>query len=706
MSETAGLIVAPPLADFVAQELAPASGIPAAEIWSVLDRLVVEFAEQNSALLKERDRLQTQITAWLTQHPGQREPLGLEDYLTEIGYLRPEVPAVLETTTVDPEIGQIAGPQLVVPATNARYALNAANARWGSLYDAVYGTDVLGSPPPAGPYDPIRGTAVVAWVRDFLDASVPLHGMSYRDVVTLASVDGALVATDTSGWQTGLTDPTAFVGVGRTGSSFLLTHHGLGIDVIVDRDSPVGANDPAGISDVLLESAVSTIVDLEDSVSTVTAADKVTAYRTWLGLMTGSLTAIVTKGTTFTRTLTPDRVVTGPDGDLLVKARALLLVRNVGLHLSTDSVRTRNGDPIPEGLLDTVITVVAGIVDLRVHQRNSATGSIYIVKPKLHGPDEVEFVVRTMDRVEVLLALPEGTIRFGLMDEDVRTAVNLAACVAAGRRRIAFINTGFLDRTGDEIHTFMAAGPVVGKAAMRRETWILAYEDRNVDLGLAAGFPGRAQIGKGMWAAPQRMADMLDQKIVHPRAGASCAWVPSPTAATLHAVHYHRVNVAERQREIAAGGERAPRGDLLVVPLATELTPTEIDSEVDNAAQGILGYVVRWVMQGVGCSTVPDIHGVGLMEDRATLRISAQLLANWRLHGVIDDAGIDSALSRMADVVDAQNAADPGYMPIGQDPQAPAMVAARRLINEGVQESSGYTEPVLTQVRRTVLQSP
>ena len=704
-----GLQVDQRLAAFVEDELTPAAGIDNDRFWQGLAQLLVDFGPANADLLAERQRLQAAFDSWVAMQDSQTlaDVAAQAEFLTSIGYLEPEPAAVqIRTTGCDPEIALIAGPQLVVPATNARYALNAANARWGSLYDALYGTDALGTAPTTGEYDAARGNAVISVARDLLDRYLPLERGSHHDSRRYFVLDQQLAIELHDGIVSSLVDQDQFVGYRGQHSepdAIVLRHHGLLIEICFDATSSVAASDPAGISDVILEAAITAIVDLEDSVATVDAEDKVQAYRTWLGLMQTNLQAPVPgRGI---RHLESDRVIYAADGtELVLPGRAVLLVRNVGLHMYTDSVLDTHGNPIPEGILDALVTVTAGVVDLRSHQqlRNSRTGSIYIVKPKLHGPAEVRHAVAILAASERIVGLPDGTVKVGIMDEERRTSANLAACIDAAGDRVAFINTGFLDRTGDEIRTWMAAGAVLGKEAMRTSPWMLTYEDRNVDLGLAAGFPGRAQIGKGMWAAPDRMADMLERKVSHPQAGASCAWVPSPTAATLHALHYHDVDVRQRQLELAASAARRRRTELLQPPLASELDDALVQQELDNAAQGILGYVVRWVMQGVGCSKVPDINDIGLMEDRATLRISSQLLANWRLHGLLTDARIDESFQRMSQIVDEQNAGDPDYIPIAGSMTAPAMVAALRLVREGADEPAGYTERVLTQVRRSV----
>ncbi|MGH9086844.1 MAG: malate synthase G [Acidimicrobiales bacterium] len=713
-----GLGVDPVLHRFVREEALPGTGIDEQAFWDGFARVLTELGPRNAELLAARDRLQAAIDGWHLEHGGEiPDPAAYRAFLEEIGYLVPPGdPFAITTSGVDAEIAELSGPQLVVPVTNSRYALNAANARWGSLYDALYGTDALGSRPPAGPYDAGRGAAVIAWCRSFLDEVLPLERGSHANVTGYRTTDGALVAdlaggalvADGPDGPVGLADPSAFVGFqGKADhpSALFLRHHGLHVELVVDRERPVGRDDLAGVADVVIESAITTIVDCEDSVACVDADDKVDAYRNWLGLMKGDLTAEVDKGEgTFTRRLEEDRTITVSDGtERVLAGRALMLVRNVGIHMMTDAVVDASGRPVPEGLVDAMVTVLCALHDVQrgATAGSSRHGSIYVVKPKLHGPAEVAYVDATFSLVESLLGLPAHTVKIGLMDEERRTTVNLAECIRAAQARIAFINTGFLDRTGDEIHTSMRAGPVVRKADMRKERWFQCYEDHNVDVGLACGLRGKAQIGKGMWTAADLMADMLRDKIAHPQAGASCAWVPSPTAATLHAVHYHRVDVAERQAALV-GGSRATIDDMLVLPLALDRPwgPDEIRQELDNDAQGILGYAVRWIDQGVGCSKVPDIHDVAQMEDRATCRISSQQIANWLHHGVVDRDTVLDTLRRMAVVVDRQNADDLAYRPMAPGYDGPAFQAACDLVFTGVEQPAGYTEPVLHARRR------
>lgn len=695
------LLVGTELVTMLESEALPAAGVDPARFWSGLSALIHDFTPPNVELLARRAELQAAIDGWHRQRSGQpHDPVAYRAFLEEIGYLVPTGPTFsIDTADLDPEISSVPGPQLVVPVTNARYAVNAANARWGSLYDALYGTDALGDHPPAGPYDPERGARVIAWVREFLDDAAPLSaGRSHRDATGYRVVDGVLHVELSDGSTATLDDPGLFGGYRGSASDpsvILLEHHGLGIEIVVDRNHPVGSTDAAGVADVVVESAVTSIMDFEDSIAAVDSADKAHAYHNWLGLVTGTLTEEVTKnGRTFTRRLEPDRVYTAPDGGQVVRpGRALMLVRNVGHLMTTMAVLDRELHPVPEGLLDAMVTVLCAMP--------ASSRSIYVVKPKMHGPEEVAFADATFSRVEEVLGLPQNTVKIGIMDEERRTTVNLTECIRAAKSRVAFINTGFLDRTGDEIHTSMTAGPMVRKNDMRTQRWILAYEDWNVDVGLGCGLPGRAQIGKGMWAAPDLMADMLAQKINHPRAGANCAWVPSPSAATLHATHYHRVDVKARQRELAeqlaTSGPRASIDDLLQIPLAQSRnwTAEEIQAELDNNSQGILGYVVRWVDQGIGCSKVPDIRDIALMEDRATCRISSQHIANWLLHGITNGDQVMETMRRMATVVDRQNASDPAYRPMAPDYDGPAFRAACDLVLSGVEQPSGYTEPIL-----------
>ena len=704
-SEKFGLQVDGRLADFMEAQALPGTGITADAFWRGFAGLVQDLSPKNRALLLRRAQLQEQIDDWHRDRKGSaHDHRAYKSFLQDIGYLLPEGPDFqIDTANVDPEIATIPGPQLVVPVTNARYALNAANARWGSLYDCLYGTDAMGSAPPPGGYERGRGARVITRVRVFLDEAFPIQGASHGDVRRYYVRDGQLLVDDLP-----LVEPQKFVGYRgnpRAPDAVLLRNNGLHVELVFDRAHFIGARDQALLADVILESAMSAIMDCEDSVACVDAEDKVQAYENWLGLMRGDLSETFDKGgRPVTRRLNPDRAYSAPDGSALtLKGRALLWVRNVGHLMTNPAILLPDGSEVPEGLMDAMITVMIALHDLQKTEgpRNSTQGSVYVVKPKMHGPDEVAFADEIFTRVEEILGLPRYTVKLGVMDEERRTSVNLKECIRAARHRIAFINTGFLDRTGDEIHTSMEAGPFSRKDFIKRKGWIGAYENQNVDIGLECGLSGRAQIGKGMWAMPDLMAAMMEQKIDHPKQGANCAWVPSPTAATLHALHYHKIDVMAVQARLKKGGRRAYVEAVLDIPLATyqQWSKDQILREVENNAQGILGYVVRWVDQGVGCSKVPDLNDVGLMEDRATCRISSQHIANWLHHGVVDGQEVMAALRKMAEVVDRQNAADPSYSPMAPGFDGLAFQAACDLVFKGRSQPSGYTEPVLHAAR-------